>query len=190
LSEKTRSKSCYVFRFYSRLILVSVLFLIFKDSPKIVVGHIVNALKPKPLQARVSGNLEFSHSHLKKDFHNFMPHVLNRAEKCGTQPSVGRYHRGGRECMPRNSELKAWGRRLIRLLGLRYLSSVETSISLNRAHKRGNIASTRSGVTVYFFFLGRCPRSDIKWLPWRCPSPSGFGDSCPNCQNQLSVSLH
>ena len=53
---------------------------IIEDSPKLAVGHILDALKPRPLQSRIRDDLEFAHTHFRKDFLSFMDHVIQRAE--------------------------------------------------------------------------------------------------------------
>jgi hypothetical protein len=79
------------------------------------------------------------------------------------------------------------GRMLTRIRDLRRLPSVDASLSLNIAHKRENIVQTRAGVTVYFSFLGRSPRSDLKGLPWSCLSPTGLGTAVPTTNVDLKT---
>jgi hypothetical protein len=72
-----------LFTDYSSLLRMHGLSWLIKENPKVAVWHIVDALKPKSLQARVRGDLEFAHVHLKKNFLLLMKPVLQSAEKYG-----------------------------------------------------------------------------------------------------------
>jgi hypothetical protein len=74
-----------LFTDYSSLLRMHGLSWLIKEHPKVAVWHIMDALKPKSLQARVRGDLEFAHVHLKKDFLLYMKHVLQRAKNYGDQ---------------------------------------------------------------------------------------------------------
>jgi hypothetical protein len=83
MSEKdTGQRIVMLFTDYSSLLRMHGLSWLIKEHPKVAVWHIVDALKPKALQARVRGDLEFAHVHL-KDFLLFMKHVLQTADKYG-----------------------------------------------------------------------------------------------------------
>jgi hypothetical protein len=51
-----------------------------KENPKVAIEHIIEALRPKPLQKRAGEDLNFSHCSLIKDLLSFMNHVIARAE--------------------------------------------------------------------------------------------------------------
>jgi hypothetical protein len=81
MAEKdTEQRIVMLFTDYSSLLRMNGLSWIVKDCPKIAIGHILETLKPKPLQTRVRGDLELGHTHLKKDFLKFMEHTIKRAE--------------------------------------------------------------------------------------------------------------
>jgi hypothetical protein len=81
MAEKdTEQRTVMLFTDYSSLLRMNGLSWIIKDCPKIAIGHILETLKPKPLQTRVRGDLELGHTHLKKDFLKFMEHTIKRAE--------------------------------------------------------------------------------------------------------------
>jgi hypothetical protein len=82
MSEKDlEQRIVMLFTDYSSLLRMHGLSWLIKEHPKVAVWHIVDALKPNALQARIRGDLDFAHAHLKKDFLLFMKHVLQRAEK-------------------------------------------------------------------------------------------------------------
>jgi hypothetical protein len=69
-----------LFADYASLLRINGISWITRENPKVSIWHIVDAFKPKPLQARVKDDVDFSHTHLKKDFLKFMDHVIKRAE--------------------------------------------------------------------------------------------------------------
>jgi hypothetical protein len=69
-----------LFAAYDPLFWINGLPSIAKENPKVSVRRVVDALKPKPLQARVKDDMEFARTHLEKDFLKFMDHVVKRAE--------------------------------------------------------------------------------------------------------------
>jgi hypothetical protein len=95
----TEQRIIMLFADYASLLRSNGLSWITEGNPKIAVGHILDALKPKPLKARVKDDIEFAHSHLKKDFLSFMNHVIKRAEiysdygdAVSAHPSRGNVH--------------------------------------------------------------------------------------------------
>jgi hypothetical protein len=54
---------------------------VIKEKPKVAVRHIIDALCPFPLQKRIRVDLEFSQSHLRKQWLPFKEHVSKRAEQ-------------------------------------------------------------------------------------------------------------
>jgi hypothetical protein len=69
-----------LFADYASLLRINGISWIIEENPKVAVGHILDALKPKPLQARVRDDLQFAHPHLKKEFLKFMDHAIERTE--------------------------------------------------------------------------------------------------------------
>lgn len=49
-------------------------------NQKVAVQHVLSAVRPASLQARLKSNLEFSHTELKKDFSGFMKHAVKLSE--------------------------------------------------------------------------------------------------------------
>ena len=53
---------------------------IIQKQPKLAVYHVVAAIRPHYLRHRIESNLKLSHSHLKKDFKQFLKHALEVAK--------------------------------------------------------------------------------------------------------------
>jgi hypothetical protein len=85
MSEKdTEQRSVMLLTDYSSLLRMHGLSWLIKEHPKVAVWNIVDALKPKALQARVCGDLEFAHVHLKNDVLLFMKHVCRGPRSMAT----------------------------------------------------------------------------------------------------------
>jgi hypothetical protein len=72
-----------LFTDYTSLLRVNGLSWVIADRPDLAVSHILEAIKPKPLQRRLMDDLEFAHKPLKKNFRGFMTHVICRAQHFG-----------------------------------------------------------------------------------------------------------
>lgn len=71
-----------LFSDYTSLLRSNGLSWIIQDKPKTAVGHIVNALRPAPLQRSVKLDLDFAHSNLKKNWRECLRNVNSRARYC------------------------------------------------------------------------------------------------------------
>ena len=76
-SAESRMQSLFIS--YRSLLRQNGLLWVLESSQKIAVQHVLSAIRPKSLCARLSDDLEFSQHHLRKDFKGFMSHAIKLA---------------------------------------------------------------------------------------------------------------
>jgi hypothetical protein len=80
MAEKDVEKRVFMlFAEYMGLLRTNGLAWLTKENHKVAIEHIIEALRPKPLQKLVTEDLNFSHCSLSKEFLSFMDHVIARA---------------------------------------------------------------------------------------------------------------